>query len=370
VTTASIIIPTYNRAKLVQEAIESVLRQTLDDVQVIVVDDGSTDGTGELLRSRYGERVRYFYQENSGRSAARNRGVVASSGRYVLFLDSDDLLLPQALEREVAYLDAHPDIGVVYTDGYFCDEAGRNVARIAPARPIHRPDTILEDLVLSNVILACHSVLVRRTALDAVGPPYFDEALRGTEDEDLWIRLAARGTAFAYLDVPTCQYRVHGSNASRYDPASPAFWKRRKSVTQSRFKILNANFFPRLGVETRERFFYGLLRFHLEGDEPARERALNSARFMELPSAARARLLYYLGVSNIVDAGEVVLGRDRLKEAIRLMPKSPKYRGILLLSGLGRPVLSAVIAARRWLSRVGKKEVPASPIGRGGLRPV
>jgi glycosyltransferase involved in cell wall biosynthesis len=267
----SVIIPTYNRATMVCEAIESVLNQTYKDLEVIVVDDGSTDGTQEVLRGRYDERVRYCFQTNSGRSVARNRGLMASRGSYVLFLDSDDLLLPQALEHEVGYLDAHPDLDVVYTDGYFCDEAGRNVSRIAPARPDHRPEDILEGLVISNVILACHSVMVRRASLDTLEPPYFDEALRGTEDEDLWIRLAARGSTFAYLDVPTCKYRVHDSNASKYDPSSAAFWERQKSVKRSRFKILRADFFPRLRVDTRERFFYQLLLFQLEGDEVARK---------------------------------------------------------------------------------------------------
>jgi len=336
-------------------------------VEIIVVDDGSTDDTAEVLRNFYDERVRYLYQANTGRSVARNHGVMASSGRYVLFLDSDDLLLPQALEHEVAYLDTHPGVDVVYTDGYFCDEAERNVAPIAPARPAHCPDNILEGLVISNVILACHSAMVRRTAMDTVGPPYFDEALRGTEDENLWIRLATQGSTFAYLDVPTCKYRVHGNNASRHDPSSPAYWERRKSVKRGRFKILYADFFPRLRVETRQQFFYKLLLFQLEGDEPARERALNSARFAELPPAVRARLLYYLGVRNIVTEGELVPGRSRLKETIRLMPGSPKYRSILLLSHLGRPLLSIVITARRWLNRVGRKDVPTSPIGRGGL---
>jgi len=371
VTTVSVIIPTYNRAGLVQEAIDSVLAQTLDDVEVVVVDDGSTDDTAGALRSRcYDERVRYFYQENKGRSVARNRGIMASSGRYVLFLDSDDMLLPQALEHEVAYLDAHPGIGVVYTDGYFCDVAGRDAGRIAPARPTHDPDRILEDLVVSNVILACHSALVRRAALDAVGPPYFDAALRGTEDEDLWIRLAVQGVGFAYLDAPTCKYRVHMSNASKYDPSSPAFWKRHESVKYGRFKILNADFFSRLGLDTRERFFYELLRYQLAGDEPAREQALNSARFVELPPAARARLLHALGVSHIVDEGDLALGRSRLREAVRLMPASPRHRGFLWLSYLGRPLFGGVVAARRWLGRKSRTAASSSPVGQGGLHAV
>jgi glycosyltransferase involved in cell wall biosynthesis len=365
----SVIIPTYDRAHMVCEAVDTVLAQTFQDVEVVVVDDGSTDGTSTVVCQRYDNRVRYFYQKNRGRSVARNRGIEASSGRYLLFLDSDDLLLPHALEYEVAYLDAHPGADVVYTDGYFCDEAGQDVARIAPARPVHGPEDILENLVISNVITACHSAMVRRTALDAIGPPYFDEALRGTEDEDLWIRLAAQGSTFAYLDVPTCKYRVHSSNASRYDPSSPAFWERQELVKRSRFKILDADFFPFLRVETQEQFFYTLLLFQLQGDEPAREKALNSPRFADLPAEARARLLYYLGVSNIVTETELALGRGRLREAARLTPGSPKYQGILALSYLGRPLLSGIVAARRWF-KVGRKNVPTSPIGQGGLRPV
>jgi glycosyltransferase involved in cell wall biosynthesis len=335
----SVVIPTFNRAALVCEAIESVLGQTIKDLEVIVVDDGSTDGTGKAIRDRYDERVKYHCQSNMGRSVARNRGIAAAGGQYLLFLDSDDLLLPRALECEAAYLDAHPDVDVVYTDGYFCDADGQNLSRIAPARPAHCLKNILEDLVISNVILACHSAMVRRAALDAVGPPYFDEELRGTEDEDLWVRLAAHGCAFAYLDVPTCQYRIHGSNASTYDPSSPAYWKRRESVRRTRFNILNGDFFPSLGVETRERFF-------------------------------RSLLLYYLGLRIIVANGELALGRGYLKEALRLVPRKLKYRTVFLLSYLGRPLLGCLVTIYRLLGDLSQRNDSSSPIGAGGIRPI
>lgn len=366
----SVVIPTFNRAALVCEAIESALGQTIKDLEVIVVDDGSTDGTGKVIRDRYDERVKYHYQSNMGRSVARNRGIAAAGGRYLLFLDSDDLLLPRALECEAAYLDAHPDVDVVYTDGYFCDADGQNLSRIAPARPAHCLKNILEDLVISNVILACHSAMVRRAALDAVGPPYFDEELRGTEDEDLWVRLAAHGCAFAYLDVPTCQYRIHGSNASTYDPSSPAYWKRRESVRRTRFNILNGDFFPSLGVETRERFFYSLLLFHVEGDEQARAQAANSPRFLGLPPSVRARLLYYLGLRIIVANGELALGRGYLREALRLVPRKLKYRTVFLLSYLGRPLLGCLVTIYRWLGDLSQRNDSSSPIGAGGIRPI
>ncbi|MBN1136112.1 MAG: glycosyltransferase [Anaerolineae bacterium] len=367
----SIIIPTFNRAGLVQEAIDSVLCQDLASVEVVVVDDGSTDGTGEALRARYGERIHYCYQSNRGRSAARNLGIQVSSGHYLLFLDSDDLLLPGGLAAEIAFLDAHPEVDVVYTDGTFCDESGQDLARIASIRPPHDPDNLLKDLVLCNVILACHSAVVRRTALDSIGFPCYDEDLRGTEDEDLWVRLAARGKVFAYLDLPTCKYRVHGSNASRYDPDSPAYWKRQESVKRGRFKILYAGFFPRLPAETRDLFFRTLLMNQLAGDEAAREEALGSPQFAALELASQARLLYRLGRKNIVDEAEWRAGQGRLKEAVRLRP-GLKYRFVYLLASLWPEALRSLFALKRRClgQRACSGRVHTSPIGQGGLQPL
>lgn len=366
----SVIIPTFNRVAMVCKAIESILNQTFKDVEIIVIDDGSTDGTGEILRKCYGQLINYFYQTNRGQAAARNHGIFGSSGCYLLFLDSDDILLPQALEFETKYLDTHPDVDVVYTDGYFCDENGRDFAQIAPSRPSHSPNNILESLVINNVILACHSAMLRRSALETLAPSYFDEALRGVEDENLWIQLAAQGNTFAYLDVPTCKYCVHSTNNSRYDPSNPHYWKRRESVKLSRFKILNADFFGHLRIEARELFFYRMLLFQLKGDEPAREKVLNSSQFKELPPIVRARLLYYLGVNNIVTDNELMLGRERLKQAIYLVPENRKYRGILLISYVGRPLLRGVIATRQLLNKIGRKKIPSSPIGQDGLHSV
>lgn len=363
----SVIIPTYNRAGMVTEAIDSVIDQMMPDVQVVVVDDGSTDNTREVLNSRYGDRITYLHQPNSGRSAARNHGIAVSSGRYLLFLDSDDLLLPIALESEAAFLDTHPEVDVVYTDGYFCDEAGRQLARIAPTRLPHDPGNLLKDLILNNVILACHSAMVRRTALDSLGSPYFDETMSETEDQDFWVRLAARGKVFAYLDVPTCMYRLHSGNKSRADQSSPMLRVRQESVKHGRFKILYAGFFPELPVETRERFLYALLIIQLREDEPARNQVVNSTQFAELPAQVRARLLYHLGIRIILDEGGLEAGRRYLRRAVKLTPRNLKYRFMLMLSHGGHPVLGSLFGLRRWFRRTAPEESTQSPIGEGGL---
>ena len=111
----TVIIPTYNRRALVQQAIDSVLAQTYTDYEIIVVDDGSTDGTGEALAARYGERIRYFCQENKGRALARNLGIAEALGEYVSFLDSDDLFRQDELERHIQGMADHPEIDLGFT---------------------------------------------------------------------------------------------------------------------------------------------------------------------------------------------------------------------------------------------------------------
>ena len=106
--TVSVIIPTYNRRTYVQEAIDSVLAQTYPDYEIIVIDDGSTDGTDQVLHARYGDRIRYVWQENQGESAARNRGIALARGEYIALLDSDDLWLPDKLAKQIPFLDSHP----------------------------------------------------------------------------------------------------------------------------------------------------------------------------------------------------------------------------------------------------------------------
>ncbi|MBI3009552.1 MAG: glycosyltransferase family 2 protein, partial [Candidatus Omnitrophica bacterium] len=110
----SVIIPTYNRASMLREALESVRHQTVKDLEILVIDDGSTDETTQVVAG-FGEPAIYFKQLNQGVAAARNLGIRKSRGVFVAFLDSDDLWYPQKLERQIDYLSTHPDIGLLYT---------------------------------------------------------------------------------------------------------------------------------------------------------------------------------------------------------------------------------------------------------------
>lgn len=172
-----------------QRAIESVLAQTRPVGEILVVDDGSTDGTGEALRARYGERIRYHWQANAGVSAARNAGMALATGRYFALLDSDDLWRPEKTARQAAWLDAHPDFGMVLCDVVRVDADG------TPYDTFHRREVLREDgwalrWLLLNPSLVPASVMFRREVFETCGG--FDPTLRTAEDIDFHLRVARR----------------------------------------------------------------------------------------------------------------------------------------------------------------------------------
>jgi len=208
--TVSVVIPTYNSVRYLAEAVESVLAQTITDVEVIVVDDGSTDGT-QALMARYAGSVRYFRQDNSGVSTARNFGLAQSAGRYIAFLDADDTWFPNKLERQLEALAKEPDYHACYS-AFVRVTSDLDLLEIWRGS---RHGSALADLLTRGNIIGSVSVLCERKVFTEVGG--FDRSLSQCADWDMWVRLAAR-TDFLYLDEPLLNYRQHGSNMSR-DPA-------------------------------------------------------------------------------------------------------------------------------------------------------
>lgn len=211
--TVSVIIPTYNRADLIAQAIDSVLAQSYPDVEIIVADDGSTDDTAAVVGA-YGACVRYLALPHRGQPAAtRNAGIRAASGELIAFLDSDDLLLPDKLAVQAAALAQNPAAGVVYSNGvYFRTTPAAPVGRVLDGLPA--PSGAVFGALLVGNFLAPPVVLVRRAALDATG--LFDESpdFFAVEDFDLWLRLAAH-TPFVYAPGDVAAIRRHTGGISR-----------------------------------------------------------------------------------------------------------------------------------------------------------
>ena len=181
----SIIIPTYNRSWILKEAIDSVLSQDFTDFELIIVDDGSTDKTQDILNA-YSKDIIVFKQNNRGVSAARNAGISLASGRFIAFLDSDDLWLPKKLSAQVDFFKSNRDALICQTDEIWI----RNGVRVNPKKKHKKFAGDLFKQSLSLCLVSPSAVMIKRRLFEKVG--VFDETLPACEDYDLWLRISCR----------------------------------------------------------------------------------------------------------------------------------------------------------------------------------
>jgi glycosyltransferase involved in cell wall biosynthesis len=207
----SAIIPVYNCERYVSAAIESVLAQTYPVHEIIIVDDGSTDGTRAVLESYIG-RIRYIRQEKRGVAAARNSGIVHASGDFIAFLDADDLWLADKLQLQMDFLRNHPQYGLVYSDMKTFDETGILHESVKIWLNMSPPSGWIFKELFAETLFACDATVFAKACVDRVG--YFDESLAVGEDYNMWLRMA-RHFQIGYLDVPLTKYRQHASMTSR-----------------------------------------------------------------------------------------------------------------------------------------------------------
>lgn len=206
----SVVIPAFNAKKWIAEAIDSVLAQTFEDYEIVVVDDGSTDATeqalGGLIRAK---QIRFFRQQNSGVSAARNRGVDESRGELIAFLDADDLFHPEKLRKQVALFDQQPDLGFVYANfEKFADAGGElGVRDMGQFRGRVYPGILQEW----SALMALPTLMVPKQVFQALGG--FDESVSWGEDIDLYFRIT-REYAIDLVPEALCRVRVHPASAS------------------------------------------------------------------------------------------------------------------------------------------------------------
>ncbi|WP_319407573.1 glycosyltransferase family A protein [uncultured Desulfosarcina sp.] len=179
----SVVLPTYNRGWILKHAVDSVLDQDYGNLELVVVDDGSTDETPQLL-SAFGDRLHIIRQENQGVSAARNAGIRASTGELIALLDSDDAWLPGKVTAQVAFFTANPDALICQTEETWI----RNGVRVNPGKRHRKEAGMIFERSLALCLVSPSAVMMRRSLLDEVG--LFDESLPACEDYDLWLRVA------------------------------------------------------------------------------------------------------------------------------------------------------------------------------------
>lgn len=199
----SVIIPTFNRLHLLKETVDSVRSQTYRDLEIVVVDDGSTDGTGEWLDRQ--DDLHVVRQSNSGIAASRNSGASRARGSWLAFLDHDDLWVPDKLRIQMEFVGGNPDVGLV---------AARHVRLGKPYRSVARPSWIKGDLlvkVFAESFIHTSSVVIRKDVFDSIGG--FPTKYRFADEFDVWLRIA-RDHPVAYVDAPLVFIRFYESNTS------------------------------------------------------------------------------------------------------------------------------------------------------------
>ncbi|MEO7361501.1 MAG: glycosyltransferase family A protein [Gemmatimonadaceae bacterium] len=205
----SCIIPAYNALRFIDETIESVLGQSVPVAEIIVVDDGSTDGTLQTL-AQYGDKVRLILQQNAGPAAARNNGVRNSHGEFLAFLDADDLWTPNKVEMQLARFSANPELQVCFADLF-------NFRTNSPNAPFRDGYTEVTDW--PRVHFSPCTLLARRSAFDTIGN--FDETLRRGEDTEWFVRMMMRKMPYEVLKDVLLWRRVHDQNLTLESPPGP-----------------------------------------------------------------------------------------------------------------------------------------------------
>ncbi len=188
-TLVSVIIPTYNRGWILKDAIESVITQKFNHFELIIVDDGSTDNTKEIL-DPYKHRIKIIHQTNKGVSAARNAGITVSIGKYIAFLDSDDIWLPEKLSCQVDFFSSNPDAQICQTEEIWM----KNGKKINPKKKHKKISGYIFEPSLALCLVSPSAVMIKKNLFNDTG--FFDESLLSCEDYDMWLRVSCKNQVY------------------------------------------------------------------------------------------------------------------------------------------------------------------------------
>lgn len=341
----SIIMPVYNAAPYVARAIESALAQKYPHWQLIVVNDGSTDGSVDVLACYRDPRIQVIHQPNGGESAARNTALDHVEGEFIAFLDADDEYLPHHLSVTVRYLQVHPECDAVYTDGYYCDAQGVRLQLLSARRRGPFQGRIFEEVVRAPDVFGPPGCVVLRSNVVLQHDLRFDTAIVIGPDWDFLIR-CADVAQFGYVDERTYLYRVHQTNITIRATSQ----KRISSLVRCRSKAVQMESFRFCSLETQWAAFYDLL-IHLLNGFPHQQTAVTQwPAFRSLPAARRAQLFRLMASQAILMGRDDASAKAWLRVARELAPQD--WRGLLLATLLGlSPTLCRLLLQVKRLPR-------------------
>jgi glycosyltransferase involved in cell wall biosynthesis len=349
----SIMMPAYNAGLYIEQAIESVLAQSYPHWELIVVNDGSTDQTGEIAARYQDERILLIEQANGGESVARNRALDQMTGEFVAFLDADDMWLPHHLAATVAHLKNHPACIGVYSDGHYCDQQGCSMYTLSSRRRGPFEGWIFEELVRASDVFGPPICVMLRHEIIAQHALRFDPNIVIGPDWDFMIRYAEVGQ-FGYLNQCTCLYRVHQTNVTvRTDQQRRALY-----LARCREKAIKRPRFAACTDETRVAVFYDLLVNLLSGHYECQDEATLWQEFKELPHSEQARLLRLMASKSMTGDKQPKYIRAWLARSRTLNPKDLHGAMLHTLFKVSPVLCQSVLYIKRLLEPDRRQESP------------
>lgn len=340
----SVMMPAYNAEEYIKQAVESVQSQHFKDWQLIVVNDGSTDHTGEILGQFTDPRIKVVCQANGGEALARNAALWNIESDFVAFLDADDFFLPEHLAQTVGFLLDHPKYDGIYTDGYYCDEQGNRLELLSKRRRGTFEGDIFEQMVRASDVFGAPVCVVLSSEIIRKNRLQFDPNIIIGPDWDFLIRYA-ENSRFAYSNKATCMYRLHGASITN----STKQQSRLNSLAICRKKTVKLNRFSDCSLETRWYVFYDLLINLLTGKIDQQREVISWTEFNALPDLIKSDLFRLIAGKEITVGGDKSIIREWFRESNKSNPRN--LRGLLIQALFAvSPRLCKKILSRRYSS--------------------
>lgn len=351
----SIMMPAYNAEQFITQALESVLNQTYQNWELIIVNDGSTDHTPNLILKYDDPRIQIIHQSNGGESIARNTALRYMRGEFIAFLDADDVFLERHLELGVAYLKTHANCEGVYSDGYYIDTQGNRLQSLSDSRRGPFEGFIFGEVARASDVFGPPTCIILRQNLVNRFNLEFDPDIVIGPDWDFFTQFTELG-CFGYITEHTCLYRVHQTNVTLRINLD----KRRLSLARCREKTTKLDAFPQLADEIRTAVFYDLLVNLLVGYPQRQNEISKGVEFKNLPKLQQARLLRLMASKSILKGVNSSLINDWLRRSGELNP-SDRRGAIVARLYHTHPILCRIFLNLR--QKIRAEEDAPSPFG-------
>jgi glycosyltransferase involved in cell wall biosynthesis len=338
----SIVMPAFNGEKFIQQAVDSVLSQTYSNWELIIVDDGSTDNTAEIIRRYSGDsRIRTVHQENKGQASALDHGLDLARGEYVTTLDTDDWYTPNSLLDRASYLKDHLEFGAVYGDGIYCDVNGKPLKHFSEYRIGNVTGDVYDTLVTSPFFGTGANVMIRQEILEKYQIRY-DETIFWCQDLDFYIRVA-ENCSFGIVDSIIVWYRIHQANMTMSAPEG----RKLESLIRTKKKVLLSSRFEGTSLPAKNAFFHQFLMVDLYGRLDDQEAVIKNKSFLSLPQKDQAEIMRLVANQYLSLGRNTEFARDWISRAFHLAPFDVKTMLSALLALLNPELIKLILGWRR-----------------------